>query len=111
MKILHVAVSYSHKNNSQNNPICTHIYLNRNPSFMGGKCLLQTEAQRWICSLPAPWSQQCLSSEQIIVFFLRVCFFRAVPVAYRGSQAWGQIRAVAAGLRHSHSNVGSELSL
>uniref|UniRef100_A0A8C3W8T2 aldehyde oxidase n=1 Tax=Catagonus wagneri TaxID=51154 RepID=A0A8C3W8T2_9CETA len=29
--------------------------------------------------------------------------------AYGGSQARGRIRAVAAGLRHSHSNVGSEL--
>ena len=29
-------------------------------------------------------------------------------MAYGGSQARGQIRAVAAGLRQSHSNVGSE---
>jgi len=29
-------------------------------------------------------------------------------VAYGGSQARGLIRAVAAGLRHSHSNAGSE---
>ena len=32
----------------------------------------------------------------------------AAPVAYGGSQARGRIRAVAAGLRHSHSNAGSE---
>ena len=32
-------------------------------------------------------------------------------MAYGGSQAWGQIRTVAARLDHSHSNVGSELSL
>ena len=37
--------------------------------------------------------------------------FTAVPVAYRSFQARGQIGAVAAGLRHSHSNVGSELCL
>ena len=38
-------------------------------------------------------------------FFL---FFRAAPAAYRGSQARGLTGAAAAGLRHSHSNVGSE---
>ena len=35
-------------------------------------------------------------------------FFRATPVAYGGSQAWGPIGATAAGLCHSHSNAGSE---
>ena len=34
--------------------------------------------------------------------------FRSTPVAYGGSQARGQIRVVAAGLRHSHSNARSE---
>ena len=38
-------------------------------------------------------------------------FFRAIPVAYGGSQATGQIGAVAAGLQHSHSNVRSKLHL
>ena len=37
-------------------------------------------------------------------FFL----FGAASVAYRGSQARGQIGAVAVGLHHSHSNLGSE---
>ena len=37
-----------------------------------------------------------------------VCFFRAAFAAYGGSQARGQIGAVAASLRHSHSNTGSE---
>ena len=38
------------------------------------------------------------------------CFFfkMAIPVAYRSSQARGQIGAVAVGLYHSHSNTGSE---
>ena len=43
--------------------------------------------------------------------FFCVCIFafsRAAPTAYGGSQARGGIRAVAAGLRHSHSNGGSE---
>ena len=35
----------------------------------------------------------------------------ATPMAYGGSQARGLIGAVAAGLRHSHSNTGSELCL
>ena len=30
-------------------------------------------------------------------------------MTYGGSQARGQIRAVAAGVHHSHSNAGSEL--
>ena len=41
-------------------------------------------------------------------FFFFV-FSRAVPMAYGRSQARGSIRAVAAGLRHSHSHVGSKL--
>ena len=39
----------------------------------------------------------------------RCTFFRAAPAAYGGSQARGLIRAVAAGLHHSHSNARSEL--
>ena len=34
--------------------------------------------------------------------------FRVTPAAYGGSQARGQIRAAAASLYHSHSNIGSE---
>ena len=37
--------------------------------------------------------------------------FRAAPVAYKDSQARGRMGAVAASLRHSHSNARSELSL
>ena len=46
------------------------------------------------------------SGEGGLGFF--VCIFRAAPVAYGDSQARGQIGALAAGLHHSHSNVGSE---
>ena len=35
-------------------------------------------------------------------------FFRAAHMAYGSSQARGQIGAIAAGLRQSHSNAGSE---
>ena len=37
--------------------------------------------------------------------------FRTAPVAYGNSQARVRIRVVAAGLRHSDSNTGSELHL
>ena len=40
-----------------------------------------------------------------LLFF---CFvFRATSTAYGGSQAGGQMGAVAAGLRHSHGNARS----
>ena len=35
----------------------------------------------------------------------------AAPATYGGSQAMGLIRATAAGLHRSHSNVGSKLRL
>ena len=47
-----------------------------------------------------------LGSYQSDFFFFLL--FRATLAAYGGSQAVGQIGAVAAGLRHSHSNSGSE---
>ena len=37
-----------------------------------------------------------------------VCLFRATLEAYGSSQARARIRAVAAGLHHSHSNAVSE---
>ena len=47
------------------------------------------------------------------LFFLLIlfAFFRATPMAYGRSQARGQIRAVAASLQNSHSNMGSKLHL
>ncbi|MCA0768131.1 hypothetical protein KQW08_24770, partial [Vibrio vulnificus] len=47
-------------------------------------------------------------------FVVVVCFFAiswAAPMAYGGSQARGQIGAVATGLHQSHSKAGSEQSL
>ena len=44
-------------------------------------------------------------------FFLLFCLFRATLMAYGGSQARNGIRAAAAGLHHSHSNVGSKTRL
>ena len=44
----------------------------------------------------------------LLFFFL---LFRAEHVAHRGSQARSLIGATAAGLRHSHSHIRSELCL
>ena len=44
----------------------------------------------------------------LLLLLLSFCLYRAAPVAYRGSQAWGLIRAVAASLCQSHSNARSE---
>ena len=44
----------------------------------------------------------------ILYLFLSFVFLRAASEAYGGSQARGRIRAVATGLRQSHSNVASE---
>ena len=64
-----------------------------------------------ICKMVVPgW----ISPEDILYlacfkdFFLSFVSFRAVPMAYGGSQTSGPIGAVAAGLHHSHNNVRSE---
>ena len=49
-----------------------------------------------------------MESRKVFFFFF---FFRAEPVAYGSPQARGRIRAMAAGLWHSHSSAGSELPL
>ena len=52
-----------------------------------------------------------LQSEGFFCLFVCFCLFAiswAAPAAYGGAQARGRIRAVAAGLRQSHSNAGSE---
>ena len=43
----------------------------------------------------------------IIIIIYLLSFFRATPAAYGGSQDRCQIRNIAAGLCHSHSNAGS----
>ena len=54
------------------------------------------------------WLLFCRSLSHSLFFSL---LFSATPASYGGSQARGQIRSAAAGLRHSHSNAGSELRL
>ena len=60
----------------------------------------------------APWWE--LQKDPFFKNFIYLFVFRlsrAAPVAYGGSQARGQIEAVAAGLHNSHSNSRSEPSL
>ena len=47
----------------------------------------------------------------VVVVVVVVAISWAAPTAYGGSQARGPIRAVAAGLHHSHSNARSEPGL
>ena len=47
----------------------------------------------------------------LLFFICLLSFFRAALAACGDSQAGGLIGAVAAGLRHSHSNARSELHL
>ena len=66
----------------------------------------------WACyawwNLLRIWVQSSLPGFSFSFFFL---LFRATLMAYGGSQARGLIRAVAAGLPHSHSNHRSEPGL
>ena len=52
-------------------------------------------------------SSMALSVSSLCLSFV-VVVFRAAPMSYGGSQDRGQIRATAASLHHSHSNLGSE---
>ena len=58
------------------------------------------------------WIWGCRTTDKnnwlYIIFFLSFCLFRATPTAYRSSQARGLIRAIAAGLHHTHTNTRSE---
>ena len=53
-----------------------------------------------------PWATTASKLFQCFSFF-----GGATPAAYGGSQARGQIGAVAASLCHSHGHLGSELHL
>ena len=62
---------------------------------------------------PDPESGEPPENSHWFFCFVLSCFvlFRVTPVTYGSSQAKGRIRAVAAGLHHSHSNPGSKLHL
>ena len=95
--------------------------------------MAETESQ-WLsdvrCCRPAWWLEAAhtlvlllpptlRTTPAFLFFFLFTylfifCLFAiswVAPAAYGGSQARGAIRAVAAGLHHSHSSVGSKLRL
>ena len=57
------------------------------------------------------WSHPVFQFFFLSFLFFFFFLFWAAPAAYGDSQARGQIGAVAAGLRQSHSNVGSKLCL
>ena len=59
-------------------------------------------------TLHLKWISVYSESVNILFFFFIFCFFRAIPVAYGGSQARGPIRAVSASLHYSHSNARSQ---
>ena len=63
-------------------------------------CCLGQELLPW----PRSWQMHARTPVPVTFFGL----FRAAPVAYGGSQARGQLRAVAASRHHSHSNTRSE---
>ena len=61
-----------------------------------------------LCNDNARSLTHCIRRElPLFLFFCLFAFPRATPMAYGGSQARGQIGAVATGLHHSHSNAGS----
>ena len=70
-----------------------------------GKSQGETEHWEW----PGRCVLICLMGHFIHSFIHHsFAFFRAAPAAYGNSQAGGRMKAAAAGLHHSHSNVGSE---
>ena len=57
------------------------------------------------------WLESNVKFICLFIYVLIFCLFRAIPAAYQSSQPRGRIRAVAASLYHSHSNMESELCL
>ena len=67
--------------------------------------------QNSLVSIPEVRSVWGVFDSFFFFFFVFLPFLGPLPMAYGGSQARGLIRAVAASLRQSHSNEGSELRL
>ena len=70
----------------------------------------KTGSRMYYCTSKGVEPILCNNCKWSVICFLFVCFllFRAVPEAYRSSQARGLIRASTASLHHRHSNTGSE---
>ena len=85
-----------------------------NLAFPGGGA-----SQSWESHRPLPFAELLSISEtekmlqvenlwcDVYIYIYIFFFFRAAPEVYGRSQARGRIGAAAAGLCHSHSNVGS----
>ena len=52
--------------------------------------------------------RMCTYVHTRVIIYLFIYLFKAMHMAYGGSQARGLIGAAAAGLHHSHSNARSE---
>ena len=61
----------------------------------------------YTCKILSNFHRYITKYERLILFFFFAISW-AAPAEYGGSQARGQIRAVASGLHQSHSNAGSE---
>ena len=73
-------------------------------SFVGQKTTLWQD----IKNQPHTLLKSYTPSSSRFTTILTLLFSRAAPRAYGNSQARGRTRATAAGLHHSHSNVGSK---
>jgi len=111
--------------------LCIGFYMNIDFHFPGimprstiaSLCGMFHFARSWQCfpgwlfpfSIPIGNVWESRFSPSLPAFGIAINFFfslfRATPVAYEGSQARGQMGAIAALLHHSHSNLGSELHL
>ena len=79
--------------------------LSRSPPFLLSRHHGSEESGCLLASL-LHWWQMCAS--YLFIYLGLFASSRATLTAYGGSQARGPIRAVAASLCHSHSNMGSE---
>ena len=93
--------------------------LHQSYSNARAQCICNLHDSSWQCQILNPLSEardrtcnhmvpsqirfRCCATMGTPVFYL----FRAIAMAYGGSQARGLIRAIAAGLRQSHSNARS----
>ena len=89
-----------YKNICPNKYCCTYKDMVLQNGAFGGRQL------SWVKAQLAHWM---IHKSLNFLLFLFLFTFRAAPTAYGSSQAKGRIRAVAAGLCHSHSNTRSEL--
>ena len=87
--------------------ICVYVYIYITFSLFLFKKVLWLHL--WHLKVPGPGTDPAASI--LDPFYLFFCLFRAVPMAYGGSQATGLIRAVATRLCHSYSNARSEQHL